>query len=115
MALQVESVVNGGVHAEKPLGGASRLEPLHLVLSSSHRLMRVFGTIVLPQPLLVPAGQPQTPERRDVARPTGTSRSATIATRTKVWLTLRWREMDSKFQFRDASRYWQALGAFIRR
>jgi hypothetical protein len=39
MALEVEGVVNGGVHAEKPLGGASRLEPLHFVLSSSHRLM----------------------------------------------------------------------------
>ena len=66
MALQVESVVDGGAHAEKPLGGASRLEPLHFVLSSSHRLMRVFGAIVLAQPLLVRAGQPQTPEGRGV-------------------------------------------------
>jgi hypothetical protein len=46
MALKVEGVVNRGVHAEKPLGGASRLEPLHFALSSSHRLMRVFGSIV---------------------------------------------------------------------
>ena len=37
-----------------------------LLLSSSHRLMRVFGAIVPAQPLLVRAGQPQTPERRGV-------------------------------------------------
>jgi hypothetical protein len=30
MAWEIEGVVDGGVHAEKPLGGASRLEPLHL-------------------------------------------------------------------------------------
>ena len=39
MALKVEGVVDGGVHAEKTLGGASRLEPLHFALSSSHRLV----------------------------------------------------------------------------
>ena len=53
MALEVERVVNGGVHAEKMLGGASRLEALHLALSSSHRLMRVFGSVVFAQPLLM--------------------------------------------------------------
>jgi hypothetical protein len=47
MALKVEGVVNGGVHAEKTLSGASRLEPLHFALSPAHRLMRVFGSIVL--------------------------------------------------------------------
>jgi hypothetical protein len=47
MALEVESVVDGGVHAEKTLGGASRLKPLQFALSSSDRLMRVFGSIVL--------------------------------------------------------------------
>ena len=36
MALEVEGVVNGSMHAEKTLGGASRLEPLHFALSSSH-------------------------------------------------------------------------------
>jgi hypothetical protein len=36
MALEIEGVVDGGVHAEKPLGGASRLEPLHLALSPPH-------------------------------------------------------------------------------
>src|SRR5215472_4112892 len=62
MALKIEGVVDGSVHAEKPLSGASRLEPLHFVLSSSHRLMRVLGSIVCPQPLLMRAGQSQTPE-----------------------------------------------------
>jgi len=55
--------VDGGVHAEKPLGGASRFEPLHLALSPPYRLMRVFGAIIFSQPLLMWAGQSQTPER----------------------------------------------------
>ena len=38
MALKVEGVVDGGMHAEKTLGGASRLKALHFALSSSHRL-----------------------------------------------------------------------------
>jgi hypothetical protein len=63
MALKVEGVVDGGVHVEKTLGGASRLEPLHFALSSSHRLMRIFGSIILSQPLLMRAGQAQTPVR----------------------------------------------------
>jgi hypothetical protein len=48
MALKIENVVDGGVHTEKTLGGASRFEALHLALSSSHHLMRIFGSIVLP-------------------------------------------------------------------
>jgi hypothetical protein len=48
MALKVEGIVDGGMHAEKTLGRARRLEALHLVLSSSHRLMRIFGSVVLP-------------------------------------------------------------------
>ena len=66
MALEIEGVVDGGVHAEKPLGGARRLESLHFALSPSYRLMRVFGAVVFPQPLLVWAGQSQTPERGGV-------------------------------------------------
>ena len=62
MALEIEGVVDGGVHAEKPLGGASYIEPLYFALSSSHRLMRIFGSIILSQPLLMWAGQSQTPE-----------------------------------------------------
>src|ERR1700730_10347265 len=34
MALKVEGVVNGGMHAEEALSGSSRFEPLHLALSS---------------------------------------------------------------------------------
>src|SRR5215469_16505490 len=34
MALQVEGVVDGGVHAEKSLCGARRLEPLHFAFAS---------------------------------------------------------------------------------
>src|SRR5215469_16754510 len=66
MALKVEDVVDGSVHAEKTLCGASRFEPLHLALSSSHHLMRIFGSIVLSEPLLMRAGQSQTPERGGV-------------------------------------------------
>ena len=62
----IEGVVDGGVHAEKTLGGASRLEPLYFALSSSHRLMRIFRPIVLSPPLLMGAGQSQMPERRGV-------------------------------------------------
>jgi hypothetical protein len=62
MALEIEGVVDGGVHAKKTLRGASRLEPLHFALSSSYRLMRIFGSIILSQPLLMQAGQSQTPE-----------------------------------------------------
>ena len=66
MALEVEGVVDGGVYAEKTLGGANRLEPLHFALSPPHRLMRVFGAIIFSQPLLMWAGQSQTPEREGV-------------------------------------------------
>jgi hypothetical protein len=66
MALKVEDAVDGGMHAEEALGGSSRFEPLHFALSPSHRLMRVFGAIISPQPLLVWASQSQTPERGGV-------------------------------------------------
>src|SRR5215472_15076972 len=60
VALKVEGVVNGGVHAEKALGGSSRLEALQLALASSHCLMRVFRPIVIPQPLLMQTGKLET-------------------------------------------------------
>jgi len=41
MTLKVESVVDHGMHAEEALGRSSRFEPLHLSLSSSHRLMGI--------------------------------------------------------------------------
>src|SRR4051794_15682701 len=62
MALQVEGVMDGGVETEKSLRGAGRLESLHLALSSSHSLMRVFGAVVHAPPLLVPATQAKSPE-----------------------------------------------------
>jgi hypothetical protein len=53
MALKVEVIVDGGMHAEETLGGSSRFEALHFALSSSHHLMRVFGLIVFPEPLFM--------------------------------------------------------------
>jgi len=66
MALKVEGVVNGGMHAQEALSGSSRFEPLHLALSSPYRLMRVLRPIVLPKPLFVRTRQSQAPERRSV-------------------------------------------------
>ena len=53
MALDVEGVVDGAVRGEEALSGAGGLEPLHLALPSSHRLVRVLRPIVLAQALLV--------------------------------------------------------------
>jgi hypothetical protein len=39
MALMVERIVDGGVHAEETLGGYCRLEALRLALSPSHDLV----------------------------------------------------------------------------
>src|SRR5580704_8453851 len=66
MALKVEGVVDGSMHAEEALSRSSRFEALHLALSSPHRLMRILGAIILPEPLLMRAGQPQLLERRAV-------------------------------------------------
>ncbi len=57
MALKVEGIVDGGMHAEEALRRSSRFEALHLALSSSHRLMRILRSIVFPEPLLMMAGQ----------------------------------------------------------
>ena len=63
MALEVERVVNGGVHAEKALGRSGRLEALHLALSSSDRLVRILGPVVLAQTLLMPGRKTQVSPR----------------------------------------------------
>jgi hypothetical protein len=68
MALKIEGVVDRSMHAEGALSGSSRFEPLHLPFSSPHRLMRILGAIVLPEPLLMKAGQLQLPERRASGR-----------------------------------------------
>src|SRR5918997_1038828 len=47
VALDVEGVVGGGVHGDEALGGAGRLEALHLPLPSAERLVRGFGPVVL--------------------------------------------------------------------
>jgi hypothetical protein len=39
------------------MAGASRLVALRFVLSASHRLMGVFGSIVLSEPLLMPSAK----------------------------------------------------------
>src|SRR5208283_5556173 len=48
MALDVESVVGCCMHREKSLRGSHALETLHLVFSSSGRLMRILRSIVAP-------------------------------------------------------------------
>jgi hypothetical protein len=66
VALQVEGVVNRSVHAEEAPGRSRRLEALQFALPSSDCLMRVFRPIVVPQPLLMRTGKPETLERRGV-------------------------------------------------
>ena len=63
MALMVERIVDGGVHAEEALGRSSRLEPLHFVLSPSHELVGVLGPIIFAEPLVVTTGQMEFSER----------------------------------------------------
>ena len=63
MALMVERIVDGGVHAEEALGGCSRLEPLHLALSPSYDLVGVLGPIIFAKPLVVTTGQTKVSER----------------------------------------------------
>jgi len=43
IALNVEGVVDGGMHAAEALSRSSRLEALHFALSSPHRLMRILA------------------------------------------------------------------------
>ena len=42
MALKVEGIVDGGVHAEEALGGSGGFEALHFALAPSNNLMRIF-------------------------------------------------------------------------
>ena len=63
MVPQVESVVDGGMDAEKPLCGAGRFEPLHFPLPPSHSLVRVLGAVVRAHPSLMTAVQTELPER----------------------------------------------------
>ena len=63
MALMVERIVDGGVHAEETLGGCCRLEPLHLALSPAHDLVGVLGPIIFAEFLVVTTGQMEVSER----------------------------------------------------
>src|SRR5271156_3114736 len=66
MALDVKGVVDGGVRGEKFLRRTRALEPLHLALPPSRRLMRILGPIVPPSPALVAALDPKNMDRRAV-------------------------------------------------
>ena len=66
MALNVEIVVDGGVDREKALSRSGGLEALHFSLPSSDRLVGIFCSIVLPQPLLMFRRQPEFTERRSI-------------------------------------------------
>jgi hypothetical protein len=46
MALDVKSVVDGGVKRQEALGRSGRFETLHLALASTNRLMRILRPIV---------------------------------------------------------------------
>jgi hypothetical protein len=49
------------IHRCQP-GGMVRIDSAAFCASSSHRLMRIFGSIVLSQPLVMRASQSQAPE-----------------------------------------------------
>ena len=50
MALDVEEVVDGRMDGEEPLRGRGRFEPLHLSLSSSHRLIEFSARLFFRRP-----------------------------------------------------------------
>ena len=58
MALNIEGVVDRGMHAEEALSRSSRFEALHFALSSPHWLMRILGAIISSETLLMRAGEP---------------------------------------------------------
>jgi hypothetical protein len=47
MALKVEGIVNGGMHAGQALGRSGRFEASHFTLAPSNNLMGIFRPIVL--------------------------------------------------------------------
>ena len=62
MALEVEGIVDRGMHAQKTLRRRRGFEALHLALASAHHLMRILRSIVLSQALLMVAGKSEMPE-----------------------------------------------------
>ena len=75
VALKVEGVVNGGVHAEEALGGSSRLEPLQLAFASSDCLMRKIG-------------EPRRPAPEQIAVRYADTRSCRLRSRTSTGITV---------------------------
>jgi hypothetical protein len=65
-AVHVERVVNGRVGGNKALSRFGGFEALHLSFTSSKRLMRIFGSIVGVQSLLVQSREANFAKRRSV-------------------------------------------------
>jgi hypothetical protein len=57
MALDIESVLDGGVNGQEALGWSGRFETPHLALSPSCRLMRTLSPIVCAQAPVVASRQ----------------------------------------------------------
>ena len=57
MALNVESVLDGGMDGQEALSGSGRFETLHLARAPSCWLVRILSPIVLAQALLMASGQ----------------------------------------------------------
>ena len=66
MTLDVESVVRCGMKREKSLRGCDALEPLHLPLPSSGRLMRILRSVVAPSTALMAFCDPEMNGRRPI-------------------------------------------------
>jgi hypothetical protein len=59
MALDVGSILCCCMHREKSLRGSDALEPLHLPLPSSGRLMRILCSIVAPSTVFMASCDPK--------------------------------------------------------
>jgi len=62
MTLKIEVVVHGRMDIKEAPGGSRRFKALHLALSSSYYLVRILGSIILPDSLLMAARQLDVPE-----------------------------------------------------
>jgi hypothetical protein len=57
--LNAERIVDGGLNGQEALRCLGRFKTLHLPLASSHRKMRILGSVILPHALLVATRQAQ--------------------------------------------------------
>jgi hypothetical protein len=53
----IEGAAGGGMNQTGSAELSGRLEPLHLELTSPHRLVRILGSVVWAQPLLMASGK----------------------------------------------------------